>query len=101
MTASAFSWVGGEREEKGCPASFRAFDPDLPAVSFDNHLANHQPQSGPPVTGVFDVVALAIFLEKPADFISGYTDTVVPNPYFDPSGIHRSRAHFHFPIRRR
>ncbi len=92
------SGASRQREEKSRTLSFHAFDPDPPAVSFDNHLADHQTQSGPSVSGVFDVVALAIFFEEPANFISGYTDAVISNPYFDPSCIHKSGAHFHLPI---
>ena len=67
-------------------------------MSFDNHLTDHQAQSGPAVSGVFDVVALAIFFEEPANLISSYTDAVISNPYFDSSRIHKSGAHFHLPI---
>ena len=50
------------------------------------------------MSGVFDVVALAVFFENPADFIGSYTDTIVSYPYFDPSRIDKSGADFHLAI---
>jgi len=84
--------------KKSRTLSFKAFDPDPSAVGFDNHLTDHQAKAGAPVSRVFDVVALAIFLEQTADLIGSYTDAVVFNPYFDSSRVRQSGAHLHLPI---
>ena len=45
--------VGRQREEKGRAASLSAFAPDPSAVSFDNHLTDHQTQTCSFVTQCF------------------------------------------------
>src|SRR5262245_31014502 len=87
-----------QREEKRRTLPYKPFTPDPPAVGSANHLPDHQAKAGAPVRRVFDVVALAIFFEQPADLIGSYTDAVVFNPYFDSSRVRQSGTHFHLPI---
>jgi hypothetical protein len=90
--------INGQGENEGASASFSAFNPDLSAVSLDNHLTNEQAKTRAFLIGMAYVSRLPVFFEKPTDIAGGDPYSVVLHPHLDPSCASPSRAHLQVPF---
>src|SRR5438309_300805 len=90
-----------QREIKGAPLSFLALNPYLSAVGFDDHLADHEAETGPFLVGHSRVATLAILGKEMTQLVRRYPVTAISHPHVRLGCIHTRPSDLHLASFRR
>src|SRR5439155_21711089 len=84
-----------QREITGAPLSFLALNPYLSAVGFDDHLADHEAETGPFLVGHSRVATLAILGKEMTQLVRRYPVTAISHPHVRLGCIHTPPSDLH------